>query len=83
MLNNILLNGHVHMLEYVLEHWADAHLNLPLNQHKMTSVLHQAMCQAFFCTPDSYLNRESQSEPEENINDDQGRPVHVGDNSNY
>ena len=38
--NNVLLNGHVHMLEYLLENWGQAHANLPLTLEGNTSVLH-------------------------------------------
>ena len=38
--NNVLLNGHVHMLEYLLENWGQAHENLPLTLEGNTSVLH-------------------------------------------
>ena len=38
--NNVLLNGHVDMLEYLLENWADAHANLPLTLEGSTTVLH-------------------------------------------
>ena len=38
--NNVLLNGHVHMLEYILENWAEAHANLPLTLEGSTTVLH-------------------------------------------
>ena len=46
--NNVLLNGHVHMLEYILENWAEAHANLPLTLEGSTTVLHQALCKAAF-----------------------------------
>ena len=48
IINNVLMNGHAHMLEYLLENWLDAHANLPLALEGNTSVLHQAMCKAAF-----------------------------------
>ena len=48
IINNVLLNGHVHMLEYLLDQWLDTHANLPLVMEGNTSVLHQAMCKAAF-----------------------------------
>ncbi len=47
--NNVLLNGHVHMLEYLLTNWVEAHVNLPLTLEGNTTVLHQALCRAAFC----------------------------------
>ena len=38
--NNVLMNGHAHMLEYLLENWVDAHANLPLTLEGNTTVLH-------------------------------------------
>ena len=38
--NNVLLYGHQHMLEYLLEHWVEAHANLPLTLEGKCSVLH-------------------------------------------
>ena len=38
--NNVLLNGNVDMLEYILENWAQAHTSLPLTLEGNTSVLH-------------------------------------------
>lgn len=38
--NNVLLNGHVELLRYLLENWADAHANLPLSLEGNTTVLH-------------------------------------------
>lgn len=46
--NNVLLNGHVHMLQYLLENWAEAHANLPLTLEGNTTVLHQALYKAAF-----------------------------------
>lgn len=46
--NNVLLNGHVHILEYLLNNWAEAHANLPLSLEGNTTVLHQALCKAAF-----------------------------------
>jgi len=46
--NNVLLFGHVKMLEYLLENWAEAHSNLPLTLEGNTTVLHQALCKAAF-----------------------------------
>ena len=46
--NNVLINGHAHMLEYLLESWADAHANLPLTLEGNTTVLHQAFSKAAF-----------------------------------
>ena len=47
--NNVLMNGHAHMLEYLVENWADAHASLPLTLDSNTSVLHQALAKAAFC----------------------------------
>ena len=46
--NNVLLNGHVHILEYLLNNWTEAHANLPLSLEGNTTVLHQALCKAAF-----------------------------------
>ena len=46
--NNVLLFGHVKMLQYLLENWAEAHANLPLTLEGNTTVLHQALCKAAF-----------------------------------
>ena len=53
VINNVLMNGHAHMLEYLLENWMEAHSNLPLTLEGNTSVLHQAMCKAAFVKPQS------------------------------
>ena len=57
--NNVLLNGHVDMLEYLLEHWAEAHANLPLTLEGNTTVLHQALCKAAFCKSESFVKKEA------------------------
>lgn len=44
IINNVLLNGHVDMLEYILTHWIGAHANVVLTLEGHTTVLHQAMC---------------------------------------
>ena len=51
--NNVLMNGHAHMLEYLLENWVDAHASLPLTLEGNTTVLHQALCRAAFCKIES------------------------------
>lgn len=51
IINNVLLGGHADLLEYILTHWLDAHLNVRLSLEGQTSLLHQAMCQAVFCAP--------------------------------
>ena len=51
--NNVLLNGNVDMLEYILENWAQAHTSLPLTLEGNTSVLHQALCKAAFIKGES------------------------------
>ena len=38
--NNVVLNGHVGMLKYLLENWHEAHTNLPLTLEGNTTVLH-------------------------------------------
>lgn len=38
--NNVLLNGHADILEYLLKNWALAHSNLPLTLEGNTTVLH-------------------------------------------
>ena len=38
--NNVLLYGHADMLEYLLENWAQAHVNIPLTLEGNTTVLH-------------------------------------------
>lgn len=43
IINNVLLNGHLDMLEYILTHWIDALNNLDLSLEGHTSLLHQAM----------------------------------------
>ena len=63
VINNVLMNGHAHMLEYLLENWMEAHANLPLTLEGNTSVLHQAMCKAAFIKPQS--KTEVQEEKEE------------------
>ena len=40
ILNNVLINGHAHMLEYLLDNWVEAHANLPLTLEGNTTVLH-------------------------------------------
>ena len=50
--NNVLMNGHAHMLEYLLENWVDAHANLPLTLEGNTTVLHQALAKATFVKPE-------------------------------
>ena len=50
--NNVLMNGHPHMLEYLLDNWVEAHANLPLSLEGNTTVLHQALCKAAFCLDD-------------------------------
>ena len=55
VINNVLMNGHAHMLEYLLENWMEAHANLPLTLEGNTSVLHQAMCKAAFIKPQSKI----------------------------
>ena len=51
--NNVLLNGHAHMLEYILDNWLEAHSNLPLTLEGNTTVLHQCLCQAAFLKSES------------------------------
>lgn len=51
IINNVLLNGHADMLEYILTHWIDALNNIELSLEGRTSLFHQAMCKAMFCAP--------------------------------
>ena len=51
VINNVLMNGHAHMLEYLLLNWFDAHANLPLTLEGNTTLLHQALCKAAFVKP--------------------------------
>ena len=46
------MNGHAHMLEYLLENWVDAHANLPLTLEGNTTVMHQALAKAAFVKPE-------------------------------
>ena len=48
IINNILLNGHLDMLQYVFEKWLDAHKGLTLTLDGNITLLHQAFCQATF-----------------------------------
>ena len=50
--NNVLINGHAHMLEYLLDNWVDAHANLPLTLEGNTTVMHQALAKAAFVKPE-------------------------------
>lgn len=58
--NNVLLNGHVDMLEYLLENWAQAHASLPLTLEGNMTVLHQALCQAAFLKTNEDPEEEQQ-----------------------
>lgn len=40
IINNVLLNGHVAMLEYILTNWVSSHTNLGLTLEGCTTVLH-------------------------------------------
>ena len=40
VINNVLMNGHAQMLEYILENWMEANANLPLTLEGNTTVLH-------------------------------------------
>jgi|LakMenEpi03Aug12_release.lakeMendotaPanAssembly.Ray.scaffolds.fasta_scaffold106443_4 hypothetical protein len=40
IINNVLLNGHAAMLEYILTNWASSHANLSLTLEGHTTVLH-------------------------------------------
>jgi len=63
--NNVLMNGHLHMLEYLLENHVEAHANLPLTLEGNTTVLHQALTRAAFCsgqTEESQENSNSDNE---------------------
>lgn len=51
MINNALLNGHADILEYILTHWLDAHTSIRLSLEGHTSLIHQALAQAMFCSP--------------------------------
>jgi hypothetical protein len=62
VINNVLMNGHAHMLEYLLENWMEAHANLPLTLEGNTSVLHQAMCKAAFIKPQSKIDVQEEKE---------------------
>ena len=57
--NNILLNGHAHMLEYILAHWLEAHANLPLTLEGNFSVLHQALAKASYVLQDEPDSKSS------------------------
>lgn len=51
LINNALLNGHADIVEYILEHWLDAHANIRLSLEGNTSLIHQALSQSMFCAP--------------------------------
>jgi len=57
--NNVLMNGHALMLEYLVENWVDAHANLPLTLEGNTSVLHQSLAKAPFCRPTAPVVRRN------------------------
>ena len=40
IINNVLLNGHAVMLEYILNNWASSHTNVNLTLEGNTTVLH-------------------------------------------
>lgn len=74
--NNVLLNGHVHMLEYLLTNWVEAHANLPLTLEGNTTVLHQALCRAAFCkTSDINLNSNLDVNKDVDVCDNISSPV--------
>lgn len=57
--NNVLMNGHAHMLEYILDNWLEAHSSLPLTLEGSTSVLHQALAKAAFYRPTTGTTTDS------------------------
>lgn len=57
--NNVLMNGHVHMLKYLLENHVEAHANLPLTLEGNATVLHQALSKAAFCQVDTERGPEN------------------------
>lgn len=51
LINNALLHGHADIVEYILTHWLEAHTGIRLSLEGHTSLVHQALAQAMFCTP--------------------------------
>ena len=66
------MNGHAHMLEYILENWMDANANLPLTLEGNTTVLHQAMCRAAFIKPE-FKSKEQEHQKEESPISEKGK----------
>jgi hypothetical protein len=76
IINNVLMNGHVHMLEYLLSEWAEPQCNLPLTLEHQTTVIHQALAMAAFVEPDCYSQQKEQvaENGSENKEDDESNP---------
>ena len=72
VINNVLMNGHAPMLEYILENWMEANANLPLTLEGNTTVLHQAMCRAAFIRPQS-KSKEEENQKEESPSSEKGK----------
>ena len=72
VINNVLMNGHAHMLEYILENWMEANANLPLTLEGNTTVLHQAMCRAAFIKPE-FKSKEQEHQKEESPISEKGK----------
>jgi hypothetical protein len=53
ILNNVLLNGHLPMLDYILNEHAEQHIGLNLTLDGNLTVLHQALTQAAFNNKDN------------------------------
>lgn len=60
IINNVIMHGHVHMLDYILENWLDAHRNLPLTLEGSVTVLHQALSKAAFCRDEGDTGQSEQ-----------------------
>jgi hypothetical protein len=82
IINNVLLGGHVDLLEYILTHWLDAHATIRLSLEGHTSLLHQAMCQAMFCAPTPAKNDQvaelEKTQMSPGLNQDKSKPEDEG-----
>ena len=65
IINNILLNGYDHMLEFVLQKWVAAHSNLSLSLEGNLSPLHQIFSNATFSVGSEEIDQVQETENNE------------------